>query len=224
MRPAETRRSVLSGLFLVLDGPDGGGKTTQARCAVECLERRGYEVVHLREPGGTAIGEEIRRILLDPAHTTMRAETETLLYLAARMQLVREVIEPALERGAAVVCERFIYSTIAYQSAHGDVTGEQIRSIWSTIAPRVQPDRVLFLDVDPDVGLERLEGARDRMEALGAAFHRRVYENYRSMAAAWPDLIETIDASQPVERVSNAVRAAIDEVLSNREDEVVTNE
>lgn len=174
----------------------------------------------MREPGGTAIGEEIRRILLDPAHTSMRAETETLLYLAARMQLVREVIEPALARGAAVVCERFIYSTIAYQSAHGDVSGEQIRSIWRTIAPRVQPDRVLFLDVDPDVGLSRLEGARDRMEALGAEFHRRVYENYRSMAAEWPDLVETIDASRPVEDVSNAVGDAIDRMIVHAGHEV----
>ena len=100
------------GRLIVFDGPDGGGKTTQARLAVEFLQRTpDRRVLHLREPGGTPIGEEIRRVLLDPAHGEMCAETETLLYLGARLQLVRQVIQPELDRGSFLVCERFIHAT-----------------------------------------------------------------------------------------------------------------
>ncbi len=202
------------GAFLVLDGPDGGGKTTQAKLTVESLRACGHTVVHLREPGGTTIGERIREILLDRASAAMCAETETLLYLAARMQLLREIILPSLDRGEIVVCERYIYSTVAYQGAHGKLSMDDIWRLWDAIAresnePRIQPDRVLFLDVDPDLGLGRLAGEKDRMEAMGADFHRRVYENYGAIAERLGSLVTRVDATRDVASVQASIRSEL---------------
>jgi len=209
------------GRLIVFDGPDGGGKTTQARLAVTYLEETtGRRVVHVREPGGTAIGEEIRRVLLDPAHGEMCAETETLLYLAARLQLVRQVVRPELDRGSIVVCERFIHATVAYQGAHGTVRPEDIWAIWERLKPGVDPDLVIFLDLDPDAGLSRVSGRLDRMEALGIDFHRHVRAGYRGMAEADPDRIVRIDASEDVPSVHARVRATLESRgLSASEDE-----
>lgn len=143
----------------------------------------------------------------------MCAETETLLYLAARIQLVRCEILPALDKGTSVVCERFMYSTVAYQGAHGVLDEKDIWALWRRIAPEVEPDLVLLLDVDPEVGLRRLRGERDRMEAMGEEFHRRVCANYRRMARELGGLAVAIDASQSADDVQAKIREVVRERL-----------
>jgi dTMP kinase len=166
-------------------------------------------VTHLRDPGGTPIGERIREILLSPEHDAMEPETETLLYLAARCQLVRERIAPALDAGVSVVCERFVYSTAAYQGARGDLRSETIWKIWRLISPGIEPDLVILLDLDPEIGLSRLRRAQDRMESLGLDFHRRVHRGFREMARSLPDLVEVIPAEGTADEVEKRVRDTI---------------
>jgi len=193
----------------VLDGPDGGGKTTQAEAAVRFLRAEGVSVVHLRDPGGTRIGERIREILLDRGHDAMQPETEALLYLAARCQLVRERIAPELAAGTSVVCERFIYSTVAYQGARGSIRPETLWQLWGLVSPGIEPDLVLFLDIEPEAGLARLRRDPDRMESLGLDFHRRVHRGFTEMAHSMPHLVEIIAADRPAVEVEGAVRDAI---------------
>ena len=202
----------MRGLFITLEGADGCGKSTQAAILADRIAATGREVVRLREPGGTAVSEKIRALVLDPENSEMAPECELLLFEASRAQLVRQVIEPALARGAVVVCDRFYDSTFAYQAAG--------RSLAEPIAANalgscgVAPDRTLVLDMDTDAALSRAtrDGA-DRMEAEGVAFQRRVREGYLRLVAEEPHRVRRVDAAGTVEEVTGRLADALADLL-----------
>lgn len=204
----------MRGIFITLEGADGCGKSTQAALLADRVEAAGREVVRLREPGGTAISEKIRALVLDPANGEMCPECELLLFEAARAQLVRQVIEPALARGAVVVCDRFYDSTYAYQAAGRALEQQTIRSGNALGSCGVDPDRTLVLDMETDAALARAtrDGA-DRMEAEGVAFQRRVREGYLQLVAEEPGRVRKVDAEGSVEDVSARLDAALADLL-----------
>ena len=204
----------MRGIFITLEGADGCGKSTQAALLADRVEAAGREVVRLREPGGTPISEKIRALVLDPANGEMCPECELLLFEAARAQLVRQVIEPALARGAVVVCDRFYDSTYAYQAAGRALEQQTIRSGNALGSCGVDPDRTLVLDMETDAALVRAtrDGA-DRMEAEGVAFQRRVREGYLWLVAEEPERVRRVDAGGSVEDVSARLDAALADLL-----------
>lgn len=204
----------MRGLFITLEGADGCGKSTQAAILADRIAATGREVVRLREPGGTAVSEKIRALVLDPENSEMASECELLLFEASRAQLVRQVIEPALARGAVVVCDRFYDSTFAYQAAGRSLAEQTIRAANALGSCGVAPDRTLVLDMDTDAALARAtrDGA-DRMEAEGVAFQRRVREGYLRLVAEEPRRVRRVDATGTVEEVAGRLADALADLL-----------
>ena len=207
----------MKGLLVSLEGGEGAGKSTVLAVIQAALVAAGHEVVCVREPGGTPAGEAIRAVLLDPAQS-LCAETELLLMFAARAQLVRQVIEPALARGAAVVCDRFTDASFAYQGGGRGLDGGRIAELerW---AARRKPDLTFLLDLGVDAGLARARGrgaAPDRIERESLEFFERVRAAYLARAAAEPQRFRVIDASQPVEAVVADVTARLRDFLAAR--------
>lgn len=204
----------MRGLFITLEGADGCGKSTQAAILADRIAATGREVVRLREPGGTAVSEKIRALVLDPENSEMAPECELLLFEASRAQLVRQVIEPALARGAVVVCDRFYDSTFAYQAAGRSLAEPIIRAANALGSCGVAPDRTLVLDMDTDAALSRAtrDGA-DRMEAEGVAFQRRVREGYLRLVAEEPHRVRRVDAAGTVEEVAGRLADALADLL-----------
>lgn len=206
--------AVRAGRFITVEGIDGCGKSTQARLLVEELERAGYEVLALREPGGVAISEKIRALLLDPANAEMSATCELLLYEAARAQLVHEVVAPALAQGRMVVCDRFYDSTTAYQGYAGGVPLDAVERANALAVGDFQPALTLVFDIDPALAAERtVSRAQDRIEAKGMEYQRRVAEGFRAVAAANPDRVKLIDASRDIDAIHADVMAAVGAML-----------
>ena len=175
----------LAGRFLVFDGPDGSGKTTQfARFADHCREA-GIGVCEVREPGGTKIGEQIRAVLLDPANTDMSLRCEMMLYMASRAELVEHYIRPALARGDLVIADRFISSTLAYQGTAGGLDPQEILAVGRVAVGSTWPDLTVIFDVDGDLADSRLPEAlgKDRIERRGPAFHRLVRQGFHRYVA-----------------------------------------
>lgn len=196
--------------FISLEGVDGVGKSTQARLLVLALEHAGFSVLHLREPGGVAISEKIRALLLDPANDEMGDVCELLLYEAARAQLVHQVIEPALAGGDLVVCDRFYDSTTAYQAYAAGLDLEMVSQANKLAVNGCHPALTLVFDLDPAVAQRRSARAEaDRMEAKGAAFQQRVASGFRAIAKQDPDRVKLIDASGDIECVFALVRAQL---------------
>lgn len=203
------------GTFISLEGIDGCGKSTQATLLAERLEAAGHEVVRLREPGGTAIGEKIRKILLDPESGAMADECELLLYEASRAQLVREVIAPALARGAVVVCDRYLDSTYAYQAGGRGLDASLVSRCNELGSCGVLPDRTLVLDLGCEDALARATaGGADRLEQEGMRFQERVRAAYLRLAKAEPARVRVVDASGSVEDVAGRVDAALRDVVT----------
>lgn len=198
------------GTFITLEGVDGSGKSTQASLLVERLCEQCREVVALREPGGTPISEKIRALLLDPENAEMADECELLLYEASRAQLVREVIEPALLRGAIVVCDRFYDSTHAYQHGGRGLSDALVSRANELGCCGLSPDVTLVLDIDPVAALARAtaQGA-DRLEAEGLAFQQRVRKDYLALAKADPARVRVIDAAGEPALVAGRIDAAL---------------
>ena len=199
------------GRFVVLDGIDGCGKSTQARELVRWLEARGEQVVHLREPGSTVVGEGLREILLSRA-SELSPAVETLLFAAARRQMLDELVEPALARGEHVVCERFHASTFAYQAVAGGQDEERVLELLKTWAGAPAPDAVVLLDVDPDAAGERRGAPGDRIEDKGVEFQRRVAAGFERYAERGPDVV-VVDGSGPVADVAQRVVREVERVL-----------
>lgn len=197
------------GLLIAFEGVEGSGKTTQMKQLYEWLRGRGHEVVVTREPGGTPIAERIRHIVLDPGAKEMDPKTEALLYGASRAQHVSEMIRPALDRDAVVLCDRYIDSSLAYQGfARGLGEDDVLRlNVWAT--DELLPDVVVLLHVDPELGLARTQGDPDRMEQEDLEFHKRVGEAYLQLARSYPSRFSVVDASASVEQVQQQIRTAI---------------
>jgi dTMP kinase len=199
-----------SGKFIVLDGPDGCGKSTQARLLAEWLGGQGVEVETFRDPGGTAIGEKIRQILLSPEHEAMSTAAEVLLYMAARLQLYAEKIGPALKENKCVVLDRWLSSTCAYQGYAGGFGMDKVIKIAEDCLERPWPDLTIILDVDVESGLRRLNRALDRMERKGQDYHRKVREGFLQLAKERQDFV-VIDGSGDIETVRQRVQRVVSE-------------
>ena len=200
------------GVFITFEGGDGAGKTTHIRFLAATLRDRGYEVLCLREPGGTDIGEKLRAILLDPENKEMAPECELLIYEAARAQIVSQVIKPALERGAVVLCDRFYDSTIAYQ-VHGRGLDEGfVRQANGFACCGVHPDRTILM-VPPSAqdGLHRATKSKgaDRMEQAGSDFHERVRQAFAGLAEAEPQRVRTVYSAERKSQTSRKVFAEL---------------
>ena len=194
------------GKFITFEGPEGGGKTTQAKRLVERLQAAGQPVVYTREPGGTPTGEAIRNILQhNTAGEAPCAETEVLLFAASRAQLVRHVIIPALERGDWVVCDRFADSTTAYQGYGRGFSVEQMIAINEFAIGGAQPDLTILLDLPVSDGFARLQqrgGKKDRIESEALDFHERVRAGYLELARRWPERFRIVDPRGTLESVA----------------------
>jgi len=201
----------MAGRFIVFEGPDGSGKSLQFRRLADFFAERGVATCKVREPGGTAIGEQIRDVLLSPENEAMDLVAEMLLYMASRAQLVAERIAPALGRGEVVLADRFVSSTLAYQGTAGGLAPDDIRAVASIVCRDVQPDLVVIFDVDEATAARRLAPLLDRMEMKGRAFHARVREGYLEQARADPGRHLVIDASAEVDDVFDALLAGLAE-------------
>ena len=197
----------------MIEGPDGAGKSTVVKFLRRQLTRRGMAVTVARDPGGTAIGRYLRRLLLDPAQRRMAATTELLLYLASRAQLVAEIIRPALAADKLVIADRFTLSTLAYQGAAAVLPRAQLRKVTAISAEGLAPDHTILLDLPVEIGLARLDRRRDRMERKGIAFLRRVRRIYRREARLERGKATVINAAQPLDMVKAEVLRIVDNFL-----------
>jgi len=195
--------------FIVFEGPDGSGKTTQFNRFVQRAKDAGLAVCDVREPGGTAIGERIRDLLLDNGCDEMSVRCEMLLYMASRAQLVAERILPAQANGELVVADRFVHSTVAYQGAAGGISREDIRKVADVVLAEVHPDLVLIFDVDEATAAKRITGARDRMESKDIAFRARVREGYHEQAKLDPDRCLLVPAGAEADEVERRTLQAV---------------
>lgn len=229
-------------LFITFEGPEGSGKSTQARLLYDYLQERGYPVILVREPGGTRISDLIRRIVLDLQHTEMVPTTEILLFSAARAQLVNEKIRPYLEHGGIVLCDRYADSTYAYQGYGLGRPMDELRRVTEMATGGLEPDVTVYLDLSADEGLERKRVKRfggkqerytsreieaadnapaggasvddwNRLDARELAFHQRVAHGYRELIAQNPDRWQIFDARQPIEVIAGQIHEMLEPLL-----------
>lgn len=208
----------MSGLFITMEGADGAGKTTQINLLKKYFESRNYSVVCTREPGSTKIGEKLRDIIIDIENTEMQDTTETLLYAAARAQLVGEVILPALKNGCVVISDRFTDSSIVYQGYARNIGINDVVKINNFATKNLVPDITFFLKLDSEEGIERKkeQGNLDRMESENLYFHKRVFSGYIDLAKKNTDRIKVIDASRSIEEIHSAIVDRIAKLIKER--------
>ena len=202
----------VKGIFIVFEGPEGSGKSTQARLLANRLTSGDREVVLTREPGGTPIAEQVRTILLDRTNCAMLPETEALLYSAARAQHVGDVIRPALERGSVVICDRFADSTLAYQGGGRGLSIDDLRTIQRLATGGLTPTLRILVDVPVEVGLRRrfgVEAEVNRLDVAGVEFHERVRAAYLAMAAGDKATWAVVDGEGTVEEVEERIVQAV---------------
>ena len=204
------------GLFITFEGPDGSGKTTVSTEVCRRLEAEGYPVRYTREPGGSAIAEQIRKVILDPENTAMDARTEALLYAASRRQHLVEKVLPALEEGISVISDRFVDSSLAYQGKGRNIGIDEVFAINQFAIEGHMPVKTVYLDVDPEVGLERIRRNRswlDRLDQESVEFHERVLEGYREVIERYRDRMIMIDANRSVDEVIDDAYLAVKGLL-----------
>ena len=196
--------------FITFEGGEGSGKSTQIARLARRLEAAGLPVRVVREPGGTRVGEGVRALLLDPEHSGLDATAELLLYEASRAQLVADVIEPALQAGEIVICDRFYDSTTAYQGFARGLPLDRIRELNAIASLGIVPDRTVVLDIAPALGIERAtRHGTDRLEAESLAFHEAVRRGFLTIAAEEPDRVRVVDASGTADEVARRVSATL---------------
>jgi len=206
------------GLFLSFEGVDGSGKTTQIELLGEWLRSIGQKPVVAQEPGGTRVGLEIRKLLLDSSSTDLRPIPELLLYFASRAQNLAEVIRPALEAGSVVIADRFTDATVAYQGYGRDLGADAVRAIDAVACGGMEPDLTLWLDIDPEIGVRRALSRtsavdESRMEREDLDFRRKVREGYSQIHQANPKRVKRIDASGDKTQVFEAIRGEVERAL-----------
>ena len=202
-------KTKFSGKFIVLDGPDGCGKTTQAKLLADWLGEQGVDVVTFRDPGATAIGEKVRQILLNPEHIAMGTATEVMLYMAARVQLWQEEIAPSLQQNKCVLLDRWLSSTCAYQGYAGGFGMEKIIKVAEDCLERPWPDLTVILDVDLETASRRLNRQLDRMEQKGDGYHKRVREGFLKLTAEQKNFF-VVDGTKEINAVHKKVVQAIE--------------
>ncbi len=203
-------KNKLSGKFIVIDGPDGCGKTTQTKLLVGWLKKQNVTVETFREPGGTAIGEKIRQILLNPEHIAMSTETEVMLYMAARVQLWQEKISPALKENKCVIIDRWLSSTCTYQGFAGGFTIEKVIKIAGDCLEKPWPDLTIILDVDLETAAKRLKKNLDRMEQKGDGYHQKVRQGFLELAEQQKNFA-VVDASGDTQTVHKKILEIIEQ-------------
>ncbi|MDD5468570.1 MAG: dTMP kinase [Anaerolineales bacterium] len=198
-------------MFITFEGSEGSGKSSQILPLSETLRQKGYDVLLTREPGGTAIGEQIRAILSNLGNVAMQQRTEILLFQASRAQLVEEVIRPHLVKGGVVLCDRYADSTLAYQGYGYQRNLDQVRHLVAFATGNLKPDLTLFLDLEVEEGLQRRArgGSLNRLDTYNLDFYRRVRQGYLEMAAQEPERWVVIDASLPFAQVQDALLATV---------------
>lgn len=200
----------MKGLFIVLEGPDGSGKSTMAKMIAQYYQDAGREIVFTREPGGTKISEQIRDIILDNRNIEMAHMTEALLYAASRAQLVSEFIKPNLEQGKVVISERYVYSSIVYQGIARNLGIQKVKELNDFAIDGLAPDLVLFFDINPEKALNRklAQGNGDRLENEKLDFHKRVYEGYKEISKIYSEII-SINADKSVDELFSDIKNII---------------
>ncbi|MCJ7670323.1 MAG: dTMP kinase [Dehalococcoidia bacterium] len=193
------------GLFITFEGGEGCGKSTQSRLLLKKLEQQNVPVVLTHEPGGTALGNELRKTLKRKRDSSISPQAELFLLAASRAQLVVEVIRPALEEGKIVICDRFTHSTLVYQGYGRGLDFTAIKMVNNMATRYLNPDLIILLDISPEQGLARKQSLKDRFELEDLSFHRRVREGYLKMAAAEPDRWLVIDASLPKRKIAEII-------------------
>jgi dTMP kinase len=202
-------------MFITLEGPEGSGKTSQVPDLADHIRSLGYKVLLTREPGGTFIGDQIRNVLISLENKALTPQAETLLFLAARAQLVREIIQPSLASGVVVLSDRYADATLAYQGYGHGVDLEILRKLLEFATGGLQPDLKILLDIDVEKGLHRKTdcGEWNRLDAYSVAFHERVRKGYHALAAMEPDKWVIIDAGRDRDSVQADLRKAVENVL-----------
>lgn len=203
-------------LFLTFEGPEGSGKSTQIELLADVLTAQGCDVLSVREPGGTSIGDQIRAVLHDLRNREMHPRAEILLYNAARAQIVEQTIKPHLARGGIVLCDRFADSTVAYQGYGRGLALADVRHIVAFATQNLTPDLTLYLDIEVEAGLARRRnsgGEWNRMDDQALEFYRRVRDGYRQLMAEEPQRWVVIDAARSVAEIQRDVRAVVENKL-----------
>ena len=203
----------LTGKFITFEGAEGSGKSTQAALACRYLEEKKARVLHIREPGGVKISEAIRRILLNVKNTGMSDACEMLLYMAARSQLIEEVILPELRKGTTVLCDRYLDSTLAYQGYGNGVDLKIIKEIGTFATRDLTPDLTLLFDIDTQKGFSRMGREKDRIEMRALGYHTRVRKGYLQMAQKEPQRFRVIQGDKSKEEIFQTVKTCLDQLL-----------
>lgn len=207
----------MTGKFITFEGAEGSGKSTQMEMAFAYLKDRGIDAITFREPGGVVISEKIRDLLLDVKHAEMSHECETLLYMAARSQLVVEVLVPTLKKGTHILCDRFLDSTVVYQGYGNGVDIEFIKRLGNFVTHGVRPELTLLFDIDAKEGLSRIKRSKDRIERRAVAYHNRVRQGYLKLAESEPNRIKVIDSGKrPKDEIFTEVKGHIDALFGLR--------
>jgi len=199
----------MRGKFITFEGCEGSGKSTQSHKLYNYLKRKRLPVIHIREPGGTKIGEQIRKILLNPKNKAMTPFCETLLYMAARRELVQSVIEPALKQHKIVICDRFLDSTRAYQGYGLGVDRKMIEYVGRLTTKGIEPDLTIFLGLPVEIGFKRVGSVKDRIEQRSKAYHRRVRKGYLDLAKRSPKRIKIIKVDNDKNKTQKKIRELV---------------